>query len=161
MSVSDTTVRFNINFTYGASTYVENETITFNENAITSGETVTVHTDGITLNYAVKLVPSWDSMENVKNNNDIIFTDVNGTEHKSDRYTVTYEKDTEKNSWVRVYTLKDEIPAPSENRAFLSTDKGICTNKYFDTERYSFDTNAVAMQKFILIFLKMKKYHQH
>ena len=144
MSASDTDVTFFINFTYEGTTYVENETITFSENAITSGETVTLYPDGITLNCAIKLVPSWDSVENVKNNNDIIFTDITGTEHKSDRYTVTYEKDTEKNSWVRVYTLKDEIPAPSENRASLSTDKGICTNKYFDTERYSFDTNAVS-----------------
>ncbi len=144
MNASDTNVTFLINFTYEGKTYVEEGIITFNENAITSGETVTLYPDGITLNCAIKLVPSWDSMENVKNNNDIIFTDVNGTEHKSDRYTVKYEKDTDKNSWVRVYNLKDEIPAPSEDRASLKTDKGIFTNGYFDTERYSFDTNAVS-----------------
>ncbi len=148
MSVSDTTVRFYINFTYGATVYnVEEQSITFGENAITSGETVTLSPNNITLNCAIKIVPSWDSMENIKNNNDIVFTDVDGIEHKSDRYTVTYEQDREKNCWVRVYTLKDEIPTyeiSSVNYADLATDKNIYTNRYFDTKNYSFDTNAAS-----------------
>ena len=144
MSASDTTFAFYIAFEYKETQYSFEKKISLSDDEIISGKKSTLNDNTATVNYAVKLVPSWDSMENVKNNEDIVFTDDKGIEHKSDRYTVKYEKDREKNSWVRVYTLKDEIPVVSMNRASLSTDKGICTNKYFDTERYSFDTNAVS-----------------
>ena len=147
MSASNTKFIFMICFKYGMTNRtISDSHISFSDDEIISGKksTLNLYDNTVTVNYAVKLVPSWDSMENVKNNEDIVFTDDKGIEHKSDRYTVTYEKDREKDSWVRVYTLKDEIPVVSMNRASLRTDKKIYTNEYFNTERSHFDTDKAS-----------------
>ena len=140
ISISDTNVNFHLSFKYGETSYSKDDVVILNNGVVNSD-------NDITARVTTKLVPSWDSMENVKNNEDIVFKDVYGTEYKSDRYNVTYEKDTDNNSWVRVYTLKDEIPTyeiSSVNYASLKTDKDIYTNEYFNTLNYSFDTNAAS-----------------